>query len=108
MSLVRIDSSRITDWPSFHETCKEAFDFPSFYGMNLSAFVDCLTYIDEGDGMSNIVLEPGEMLTIELLSADDFQSRVPEIFNGLIDSVQAINRRFTDETKPERVRLVLL
>jgi RNAse (barnase) inhibitor barstar len=47
MAIVRIDGTKITDWASFHIVCKEAFGFPSFYGENMDAFIDCLTYIDK-------------------------------------------------------------
>src|SRR5687768_4591347 len=99
MAVVRIDSRKIHDWASFHEICKEAFGFPAFYGMNMNAFIDCLTYIDEGDGMSNIILNGRELLRIELLSAADLSSRLPEIVDALSDSVDAVNQRFIDEGK---------
>jgi RNAse (barnase) inhibitor barstar len=105
---VRIDSKKIVDWASFHSLCKEAFGFPSFYGMNLNAFIDCLTYIDEGDGMSNIVLGPGELLQIELYSAYDLRARLPEIYDGLVDAVKAVNRRFVENGKAEKIELSVL
>ena len=108
MAVVRIDSREIKDWASFHSTCKEAFGFPSFYGMNLNAFVDCLTYIDEGDGMSSISLSHGENLTIEMLASDDFRRRLPEVFDGFIDSIHAINQRFIDDGKTKRIDLAML
>ena len=107
MPIVQIDGWKINDWTSFHSTCREVFGFPSFYGMNLNAFIDCLSYIDEDDGMSNIILKPDEHLTIELLESKDFQLRVPEVFDGLIDSIQAINQRFIDDGKQERISLAL-
>ena len=108
MARVRIDSEKVVDWASFHEVCKEAFGFPSFYGMNLNAFIDCLTYIDEGDGMSNIILGPEEILRIELSSANDLRSRQPEIYDGLVAAVGAINRRFIEDGKTERIEIVAL
>jgi hypothetical protein len=56
MATVRLDASLITDWNSFHTTCRETFGFPEFYGMNMNAWIDCLTYLDEGDGMSQFHL----------------------------------------------------
>jgi RNAse (barnase) inhibitor barstar len=105
---VRIDSEKIVDWTSFHSVCKEAFGFPSFYGMNLNAFIDCLTYFDEGDGMSNVILGPDELLRIELMSANDLRTRQPEIYQSLVDAVCALNRRFVEDGKTEKVELVNL
>jgi hypothetical protein len=85
--------------------CKEAFGFPDFYGANMNAFIDCLTYIDEGDGMSNIVLRDGEVLRIDLLSSDDLFTRLPEIANGLVDAVLSINARFIEDGRPEKIIL---
>jgi len=99
MAVVRIDSRKINDWTSFHSVCKQAFGFPSFYGMNLNAFIDCLTYIDEDDGMSNIIVETDETLQIELLSSHDLKTRQPNIFEGFIDAIEAVNRRFVENGK---------
>src|SRR5688500_6788414 len=107
MATVRIDGDRITDWASFHSTCKEAFGFPEFYGNNMNAFIDCLTYIDEGDGMSNIVLGNGETLTIELQSGTALRDRVPDIYEGLDEAVAFVNDRFLEEGKSEKIKIVL-
>jgi RNAse (barnase) inhibitor barstar len=108
MAVVRIDSEKIVDWTSFHSVCKEAFGFPPFYGMNLDALIDCLSYIDEGDEMSNIFLTAGESLRIELLSADNFRTRLPEISSGLVGAIEAVNQRFVEHDKPEKIELVKL
>lgn len=108
MAVVRIDSKTIYDWDSFHTTCKVAFGFPDFYGMNLNAFIDCLSYFDEGDGISNIVLDPNEILHIEVLESHDFKSRLPDVFEGFADSVDFINRRFVEDGKKEKIDLVML
>ena len=108
MVRVRIDSEKIVDWASFHSVSKEVFGFPSFYGMNLNAFIDCLTYIDEGDGMTRIILGPGELLRIELVSAMNLQARRPEIYEALVNAVEAVNQRFIEDGKTERIELIAL
>ena len=62
MAIVRLNTEQITDWASFHQVCKEAFGFPDFYGANMNAWIDCLTYLTEGDGMTRFVLSEDEML----------------------------------------------
>ncbi len=107
MAVVRLRADSITDWASFHVACKEAFGFPDFYGENLDAFIDCLTYIDEGDGMSNIILADGENLFIEIFDSPELRATNPEILEGLDGSVRSLNERFTEAGKAERIFVVL-
>jgi RNAse (barnase) inhibitor barstar len=44
--IVRIDCSQIDDWPSFHLQFVRIFGFPTFYGANGDARVDCMTRLD--------------------------------------------------------------
>ena len=108
MASVRIKTEDIQDWPSFHEEFKEAMGFPDFYGMNMNAWIDCLTYLDEGDGMSRFHLEAGEMLHIEIPDAAGFKSRQPEIFDVLVDCTACVNSRQVEIGKTPTLSLVLL
>src|SRR5258705_6742759 len=94
MATVRLDTSKISNWDSFHTTCREAFGFPDLYGMNMNAWIDCLTYLDEGDGMSRFHLAPGEKLNIEITDTEMFSSRLPETFNALIHCTAFVNDRY--------------
>ena len=94
MPVVRIPCDQIVDWDTFHGVFAHVLGFPSFYGMNMNAWVDCLTYLDEpGDGMSNIVLNDREILTLQLDDAESFRSRCPEQFDALVGSSAFINWR---------------
>jgi len=108
MATVRLDTHAISDWQSFHEESRRAFGFPDFYGMNMNAWIDCLTYLDEGDGMSRFHLAKGETLEIEVSDADNFRSRVPEIFDALVECSSVVNNRHTEEGKPPLLSLSLL
>lgn len=46
-ALVSIPADRILDWQSFHDVFAEAMGFPSYYGRNMDAWIDCMTYADE-------------------------------------------------------------
>jgi len=94
MISVRLDTSDINDWDSFHLKCKEVFGFPDFYGMNMDAWIDCLTYVREGDGMSRFHLAENEMLDIEVTDLIKFKSRVPEIFDALVECSAFVNSRY--------------
>ena len=53
MVLVRIDTTKIRDWASFHDVFTEIFGFPDFYCRNMDAWVDCMTSLDDpAAGMS--------------------------------------------------------
>lgn len=101
MQIVRIDTRRITDWKSFHDVFQEAFGFPDFYGRNMDAWNDCLTYLDEpGTGMTHIHVAPGEVLTLALDHIKDFRSRCPELYDAIIECSAFVNWRRIDMGQP--------
>jgi RNAse (barnase) inhibitor barstar len=108
MAVVRLDGSAILDWDTFHTACAREFGFPDFYGRNGNAWIDCLTYLDEGDGMSRFVLEPDEVLQIELIGSGKLRERQPEIVQALVDWTGAVNERFMERGSEPRLQLVLL
>src|SRR5215208_5514306 len=93
MATVRLPSKVITDWATFHQACQQVFGFPNFYGMNMNAWIDCLTYLDEGDGMSRFDLATGEQLSIEVIDTHDFLKRLPDIVTALVSSTAVVNQR---------------
>jgi len=108
MATVRLETDRIINRSSFHEVCKDAFGFPGFYGMNMDAWIDCLSYIDEGDGMSRLDLAPGEKLCIEVPDVEQLRSRVPDVFADFIDCTAFVNQRHVQDNKDPMLVLVLL
>ena len=93
MPIVDVPVSRVTDWKSFHDTFAETLGFPDFYGRNEAAFIDCLTYRDTDDGMASMVVEPGDVLTIQLDDARGFAERCPEQYARLVEMTAFVNRR---------------
>ena len=78
---VQIDASKIRDWDSFHDHFSEALGFPEFYGRNMNAWVDCMTYLDDPtDAMTTIHVEPGAVLVLLHLRS----SRSQEEMSGAI------------------------
>ena len=106
MAIVRLNTEQITDWASFHQVCKEAFGFPDFYGANMNAWIDCLTYLTEGDGMTRFVLSEDERLYIEITDSENFKLRLPEIFNALIDCSISVNNRYIEAKESARISWV--
>jgi hypothetical protein len=105
MPKVVIDTRAIHDWTNLHAVCKEAFGFPD-YGNNGDAFIDCLTHLDESDGMSRFTLKSSETLTIELTGADAFAGRAPEQAVALLAWIGVVNERHVDDGKPPMLLLV--
>ncbi|WP_216328791.1 barstar family protein [Deinococcus aestuarii] len=107
MAYVSLDTTKIYNWASFHKICAEAFGFPDFYGQNMSAWVDCLTYLHEGDGMSRFILGEGEHLFVLLLDFEAFNQRVPDIAEALLSCTAFVNRRYLEQKEMPRLALVL-
>jgi hypothetical protein len=91
--IVEVPVSRISDWESFHDVLAETLGLPDFYGRNLDALIDCLTYRDEEDGMASIVVEPGDVLTLQLDEGSAFRQRCPEQYAALVACSAFVNWR---------------
>ena len=89
--VVEIPTSEIHDRASFHDVFARVLGFPKFYGRNMNAWIDCLRYPDEDVGMMNIVIAPGDVLTLYLRDGKDSPERCPEIYAGLCDCAAFVN-----------------
>jgi len=101
-----IDGATIRDWDSFHDECARVFGFPTFYGRNLNAFVDCLNYLEQDVGMTKFVLKPGETLEVRVNGSATLRNAAPDILQALRDSIGHINRDYEERGLPALVRLV--
>jgi barstar (barnase inhibitor) len=108
MAYARLDGSTIANWDDFHSACAVEFGFPDFYGRNGNAWIYCLSYISEGDGMSRFTLEPGEVLRIEVASSELLRGRAPEILRALVDWTEVVNDRFVESGGQPRLQLAFL
>ena len=105
MTVVRIATSKIVDWDSFHTVFAEALGFPEFYGRNMNAWIDCLTYADEDDGMRSITVAPGSMLTLQLNNVGGFRSSYPELYAAIVEGCAFVNWRRIEAGQPAVVAL---
>ncbi|MBU1345652.1 MAG: barstar family protein [Alphaproteobacteria bacterium] len=93
-TLVPIPTNQITDWPSFHKLFAHVLGFPAYYGMNMDAWIDCMTYADEPEAqMLAKGVPPGELLTLQINDAADFAVRCPEQFKALVECTAFVNYR---------------
>jgi len=98
---VSIDASRISDWDSFHDTFAETFGFPGFYGRNMNAWNDCMTYLDDPEaGMTSVHVAPGDVVVLRISAVTDFRKRCPEIYDALIECSSFVNYRRIQRDAP--------
>jgi hypothetical protein len=91
---VIVDASAISDWPTFHSVFSKAFGFPDFYGHNMDAWIDCMSYLDEPEsGMSAVHTPPNGIVLLKLLNAKEFSKRCPEQFSALNECSAFVNWR---------------
>ena len=88
MYRVFVDGSRIIDRDSFHDVFAQAFGFPSYYGRNMDAWIDCITHLDTED--SSVRVTRGELVVLEISALD----RLPaEIRSELLECSAFVNGR---------------
>ncbi|MGV8899890.1 MAG: barstar family protein [Burkholderiaceae bacterium] len=108
MTTVIMNGEAITNWEAFHNESQRVFGFPEFYGRNMNAWVDCLSYLRDDDGMSKFRLKPDEVLRIEVQHAQQLRTQAPEILDDLAFCIEAINERYADYGEKPALELVLL
>jgi RNAse (barnase) inhibitor barstar len=92
--VVEIDASAIVDRESFHEIFARAFGFPSFYGRNMDAWIDCMTHLDDfAAELSAVHVEPGQVLTLLVQNAHGFKERCPSLYLSLLECAAFVNWR---------------
>jgi RNAse (barnase) inhibitor barstar len=92
MKTIVLDASKITDKASFHKEFKKVMGFPDFYGMNMDAWIDCMS--DIKGGMVSPELNTNEPLCIELLHTEIFNKKLQNIMDDLIECTVFVNQRF--------------
>jgi hypothetical protein len=92
--IVEIDLGTVNDWDGFHDVFARALGFPEFYGRNMNAWIDCLTYGD--DSMTAFEFSPTDPLTLNLSGCKPFRQRCPDLFEALVDCASFVNWRRID------------
>jgi len=93
-TLARIDCNRIADWDSFHDVFSDAFGFPGFYGRNMNAWIDCMTYLDEPDAEMTAIHAPETgCLVLQLDNVKPLAARDRDIYDAIIECTAFVNWR---------------
>lgn len=96
MAKVILDAAQLPDWNAFHAASKAAFGFPDYYGANMDAWIDCLSYLRDEEGMSRFRLAPKETLDITLSNSQIWREQQSEMLEELQFCIEAINDRYQD------------
>lgn len=62
----------------------------------MDAWIDCMTYLDEDDGMSTIKIKNGELLTLQLQNIRILKKANLEIYEALLECTAFVNFRRID------------
>ena len=108
MATITLDLEAVVDWESFHDACSRTFGFPAFYGRNMNAWIDCLSYLPEGDGMCNFKLSSGERLEILMPNFEKFSREFKAICAGLLECTAFVNQRYVAAGDIPRIGLIPL
>jgi hypothetical protein len=107
MASVELDGAAIDSWERFHAACKQAFGFPDYYANTIDAWVDCLSYLRDADGMTKFRLKPSEMLEIVVKDSTLMRAKVPDLLDEVTFCVAGINERYEDYGEKPALALVL-
>ena len=107
MATAELNGAAITDFDSFHAACKAALGFPDTYGNTMDAWVDCLSYLRDEDGMSKFRLKPNEVLEIVIKDAAAMKAAAPDILEEVSYCVAGINERYDDYGEKPALKLTL-
>jgi hypothetical protein len=100
--IVQLDGRRLTTESSLHDQFARVMGFPRFYGNNMDAWIDCMSSIDAPDeGLSKVVIDHGEVLTLQIEHYDTFKATAPTLAVTLNECAAIVNwRRVSDGKAP--------
>lgn len=97
LKTVEINCNNITDWDTFHDEFYQVFGFAGFYGRNMDAWVDCMSYLSDPDAqMTTVHCEEGRVITLELKNIKAFKTRCPEQYDAIIECSAFVNWRLIE------------
>ena len=107
MARVELDGAGIVDEAGFHAACRAAFGFPDWYAGTMDAWVDCLSYLRDEDGMSSVRLKKDEVLHIVVTHSEALRERAPDVLEEMAFCIIGINERYEDYGEKAALELEL-
>ena len=79
----------------FHVEFNNVMGFPSFYGNNMNAWIDCMTSVDvPEDGLiTKNFINKGELLVLKICNINEMIKNCPIAYDCLVDGVAFVNYR---------------
>src|SRR4051812_18071594 len=107
MAIAELQGAAMVTTAGFHAESKRAFGFPADYANTMDAWIDCMSYLRDEEGMSKFRLFPNEALQIVVLDADILREKAPEILEELTYCVAGLNERYEDYGEKPALQLLL-
>ena len=107
MAIAELRGSAMLTMEGFHAESKKAFGFPDTYGNSMDAWIDCMSYLRDEDGMTKFRLFPKELLQIVILDAAVMQEKAPDVLEELTYCIAGLNERYEDYGEKPALELVL-
>lgn len=107
MAIAELRGTAMLDLAGFHAESKLAFGFPDTYAGTMDAWIDCMSYLRDEDGMTKFRLFPKEVLQIVILDATVMQEKAPDILDELTYCVAGLNERYEDYGEKPALQLIL-
>ena len=107
MAIAQLQGAAMLTKEGFHAESKKAFGFPDSYANSMDAWIDCMSYLRDEDGMSKFRLFANEALQIVVLDAAVMQEQAPDILEELTYCVAGLNERYEDYGEKPALQLIL-
>jgi hypothetical protein len=107
MAIAELQGAAMLTQAGFHAESKKAFGFPDTYANSMDAWIDCMSYLRDEEGMTKFRLFPKELLQIVVLDAAVMQEKAPDILEELTYCVAGLNERYEDYGEKPALQLIL-
>lgn len=107
MASAELNGAAIVDFPTFHAQCRAALGFPDSYSDTMDAWVDCLSYLRDADGMTRFRLKSSELLEIVIKDSEQMRKQAPDILEEMTFCIAGINERYEDYGERPALKLIL-
>jgi hypothetical protein len=107
MAIAQLQGKAMLTMDGFHAESKKVFGFPDTYAGTMDAWIDCMSYLRDEDGMTRFRLFPKELLQIVVVDAAVVQDKAPDILEELTYCVAGLNERYEDYGEKPALQLIL-
>lgn len=95
--VIAIDAAEITDRAAFHAVFYRELGFTGFYGNNMDAWLDCMSYVHHPEsGMISVTIKPGELAILQMSNVRIFRKNCRDLYENLIEGIGFVNSRLLE------------